>query len=105
MIDYTNMGNRITERRKELYLTQEALAEQAGISVSFMGHIERGSRIASLDTLLSICIALDVSMDYITGRTSVVYVKALHETFTDVQCRACAEILTVMRNIFGQKTE
>ncbi len=104
-IDYTNMGKRIKERRKELNLTQEALAEQADISASFMGHIERGSRIASLDTLLSICIALDVSMDYIIGRTSVVYVKALHETLTDDQCRACSEVLTVLRNIFGQKTE
>lgn len=100
MIDYANMGKRIMERRKELRLTQEALAEQAGISASFMGHIERGSRITSLDTMLSICIALDVSMDYITGRTDICFAKALPDTLTEDQRIACCEVLSVLLDSF-----
>ena len=42
-------------------LTQEQLAERAGISTSFLGHIERGTRKASLDTVIRLCNALKVS--------------------------------------------
>lgn len=105
MIDYTHMGNRIRERRKELHLTQEALAEQSGISASFMGHIERGSRIASLDTLLAICIALDVSMDFIIGRADTGFAKALPDTLTEDQRIACCEVLSVLLDRFSRKTE
>lgn len=104
MIDYVQLGNRIKQRRKELHLTQEALAEQADISVSFMGHIERGSRIASLDTLLSICIALDVSIDYIIGRDIVEHTKSLPDNLTDDQRTACSEVLTVLLNRFRKTT-
>ena len=99
MIDYTQMGNRIRKRRKELHLTQEAVAEQAGISASFLGHIERGSRIASLDTLLAICIALDVSMDFIIGRDDILS-KIIPEGLTDEQCKACREALNVLIDNF-----
>lgn len=104
MIDYAQMGKRIKKRRKELDLTQEAIAEQADISASFMGHIERGSRIASIDTLLSICIALDVSIDYIIGRAGTGLASALPETLTDDQRTACREVLTVLLDRFGKTT-
>lgn len=55
MIDYKDLGRRIRILRRKNSLTQEELAEKAGISASFMGHIERGSRIASLETLVALC--------------------------------------------------
>ena len=58
---YQGLGKRIRQQRKLLRMTQEQLAEQAGISLSFLGHIERGTRKASLDTLVRICNALHVS--------------------------------------------
>lgn len=58
---YKALGKRIREQRKQSKMTQEALAEKAEISNSFLGHIERGSRKASLDTLVKICNALKVS--------------------------------------------
>lgn len=105
MIDFVQMGKRIKQRRKELHLTQEAFAKQVGISASFLGHIERGSRIASLDTLLSICIALDVSMDFIIGRADISFANALPDTLTDDQRIACREVLTVLLDRFIHKTE
>lgn len=105
MIDYVQMGKRIKQRRKELHLTQEALAEQADISASFIGHIERGSRIASLDTLLSICIALDVSMDFIIGRADTDLASDLPDTMTEDQRTACCEVLTVLLDRFGKTTQ
>ncbi len=65
MVDYKDLGMRIRLARRKQSLTQEQLAEQVGISASFMGHIERGSRIASLETLISLCNALRVSPQYL----------------------------------------
>ena len=64
-IDYTAMGGRIRNARQSLGLSQLELAEQCGLSVSFLGHIERGSRKMSLETLVSVCEALNLSADYL----------------------------------------
>lgn len=63
--DYVSIGQRIQKMRKEKGLSQEQLAELIGISLSFMGHIERGTRKASVETLARICKALDADMHYI----------------------------------------
>ena len=46
-------------------LTQEQLADLAGISLSFVGHIERGTRAISVETLARLCKALETDMHYI----------------------------------------
>ena len=43
-LDYGRMGMRIRQVRKTKGWSQEELAKKVGISMSFMGHIERGSR-------------------------------------------------------------
>lgn len=60
-MDYIALGQRIRVFRRQQCLSQEELAERAEISASFLGHIERGSRIASLETLVRLCTALDVT--------------------------------------------
>lgn len=67
MIDYKDLGQRIRTLRRQHGLTQEELAEKAGISPSFMGHIERGSRIASLDTLVILCNTLKTTPQFLLG--------------------------------------
>ena len=62
-----NIGDKIKRYRLRLGLTQEELAEQLGISSSFMGHLERGSRIASLETLVALCNTLKTSPQYLLG--------------------------------------
>jgi len=64
-MNYKTMGFRIRMLRKELNMTQEQLAEQAAVSASFLGHIERGTRIASLETLVAICTALNTDPNYL----------------------------------------
>lgn len=64
-IDYTEIGKRIRAERRKQDLTQEKLAEMAGISESFMGHIERGGRTLSIETLAKLSDALNLSMEYI----------------------------------------
>lgn len=65
IINHKNIGQRIRNQRKEKGLSQEQLAELIGISLSFMGHIERGTRIASVETLARISKALEMDMHYI----------------------------------------
>lgn len=62
-MDYLYMGAQIRKRRRELGRTQEWLAEKADVSTSFIGHIERGDRKASLETLVKISRVLGTTMD------------------------------------------
>ena len=64
-MDYVALGMRIRKQRKLMQMTQDQLSEKAGISLSFLGHIERGSRKSSLETLVSLANALEVSADYL----------------------------------------
>lgn len=64
-IDYAAMGGRIRNARLTAGLSQSELAEKCNLSVSFLGHIERGSRKMSLETLVSVCDALNLSADYL----------------------------------------
>ena len=58
---YKDFGRRVKEQRRLAQLTQEKLAEKAGISFAFVGHIERGTRKCSVDTLIKLSNALGVS--------------------------------------------
>jgi len=64
-IDYKELGKRIRAERRKQDLTQETLAEMAEISDSFMGHIERGGRTLSIETLAKLANALNMSIEYI----------------------------------------
>ena len=60
-INYVNLGEKIKSTRKERGYTQEKLAEICDISTGFLGHIERGTRKLSLDTLFCIATVLNVT--------------------------------------------
>ncbi len=47
-IDYAAMGGRIRNARQAAGLSQSELAERCCLSISFLGHIERGTRKMSL---------------------------------------------------------
>lgn len=65
VIDYTALGGRIRLARKRKGLSQEKLGEICAISTAHVGHIERGTRIPSLETLYKISKELNVSLDYL----------------------------------------
>ena len=62
-LDYEKMGMRIRQIRKSKGWSQTDLAKACGISMSFLGHIERGTRIMSLETFTGICEALGAGAD------------------------------------------
>ena len=65
IVNYELIGKRIRKQRKEKGLSQERLAEQVGVSLSFIGHVERGTRVLSVETLARLCKALEMDMHYV----------------------------------------
>ena len=59
------IGKRITQRRKQLGLTQEALAEKGDMTTQIVSYAEAGKRAMRPENLLKISSALGVSADYI----------------------------------------
>lgn len=59
------IGERIIERRKQLGLTQEALAEKGDMTTQFVSYAESGKRAMRPENLLKISVALGVSADYL----------------------------------------
>lgn len=68
-MNYIDLGRRVRQLRKDMHITQEELAERVDISASFLGHIERGTRIASLETLVKLCRALNTHPNHLLAFT------------------------------------
>ena len=60
-----NMGVRIAQRRKELRLTQEQLAEKMGLSLQSISCIELGKKAIRPENLANLCTHLGITADYI----------------------------------------
>ena len=58
-----SIGKRIRKARMAKCLKQEELAEKCGLSVSYIGMIERGEKIPKLETFIEIANSLEVSAD------------------------------------------
>ena len=95
-MDYAAMGQRIKAKRKELHLTQEQLAEVCGLSTSFLGHIERGTRKASLETFYALCEALHVSADYLTGLEAA---RAVNDVFDGLQTIPAEQVIESLKRL------
>ena len=61
MVDYKRLGERIAQTRKSQKLSQEKLAELADITATNLSHIERGKIKTSIETLVAIANALNVT--------------------------------------------
>ena len=62
-IDFNILGKRIAQRRRELGLKQNELAEIADISNNYLSNIETGRSIPSLTTFATLCKCLKTTPD------------------------------------------
>jgi DNA-binding XRE family transcriptional regulator len=60
--DLRAIGREIRRHRRRLGLSQEQLAERAGLHRNYVGFLERGERNASLTTLFALARSLNVSL-------------------------------------------
>jgi transcriptional regulator with XRE-family HTH domain len=59
--EHAALGDAIRERRKKLGLSQEALADAAGVHVTHLGGVERGVRNPNYTTIVKLARALDTT--------------------------------------------
>lgn len=64
-VNYAGLGKRVKAARNRCGLTQQEAAEKLRCSISFLGHIERGTRKASVETLFRLSQVMRVSLDYL----------------------------------------
>ena len=62
-LDYSQIGKRIAQRRKELELKQTEVCERAGINDKYLSCIERAASIPSLEVVMRLALALDTTPD------------------------------------------
>ena len=58
-----SIGKYLKKFRQEKGLSQEALAEKTNLSSNYIGLLERGKKVPSLETFVELANALDVSAD------------------------------------------
>lgn len=61
----SDFGERVKQRRVELDMTQEKLAEKLAVDPNFIKNIEGGKRLMSLPNFYALCIILDTSANYL----------------------------------------
>ncbi len=64
-MDKTELGRKLRDARQKKGYTQHALAEIADIGNVYLGEIERGAKMPSLNIFVKLIEALDISADYI----------------------------------------
>lgn len=60
------LGQRIRARRRELGMSQEGLAHEAGLDRSYVGRIERGEHNLTFVALIRLCRAMRCDMAALT---------------------------------------
>ena len=95
-MDYSAIGQRIRQLRRERGLSQETLAECAEISPTHMSHIETASTKLSLPVLAALAQRLSVSTDYLLyGSSAKAHeeVDAVLDTCSERQIQILAEVV------------
>ena len=65
LVDYIEIGKRISSLRQEQKITQAQLAEKLDISIKHCSEVERGLSSLSLEKLVLLCPILSTDLDFL----------------------------------------
>ena len=82
--DYSLIGERIKFWRQQRSLTQEQLAEMVELTPGFISLIETGKKRASLETLISICRALNITLNDLLVGNQIIHDTAYNAEFWEL---------------------
>ncbi|MBR2868336.1 MAG: helix-turn-helix transcriptional regulator [Clostridia bacterium] len=105
--DMSFVGKRLREERNRLHYTQEEVGEMIGVTPAYIGHMERGERGFSIETLVKLCNCYKVTIDYLfkdvikQDKNSITeQIKLLLRDKDEEQQKAILDIMkAVIRNI------
>ena len=64
-MDYRSIGSNLRKIRTQKKLRQEDVAERANLSVNYVGAVERGERLPSLETFILLLNSIGASADVV----------------------------------------
>lgn len=101
------MGQRILQRRQELGLTQEELAEKGNMTPQFVSYAELGKRAMRPENVIKMAAALEVSTDYlltgeITDKDTLLLSKKLNN-LSPTQLKIIENIVDECINLYDNK--
>lgn len=103
-MDYVTLGNNIRKYRTHAGMRQEDLAARCECTSSHIGQIEHARTIPSLEMVVSIANALNVTMDQLLmssiGNVEIVYMREMEERIkklpTATKILACEELSNLL---------
>jgi transcriptional regulator with XRE-family HTH domain len=100
----SRLGVRLRARRQALNWSQATLAEKANISPNYVGMLERGEQLPSLDTLLILAKKLNVSVADLLDDTVIAddWLDEVAAVAASIPVERRAMALAVLRTIAGQ---
>lgn len=81
----TTFGKRLTEVRKAKKFSQDELAKKLDVHGAVIGRYERDEVKPSIETAAAIAEALEVSLDYLVGKTDLLLEKNVVKRIQDIQ--------------------
>ena len=109
-VDYLKLGKRIATIRKAQGLSQEMLSEHAGITPTNLSHIERGQTKGSIDTMVALANALNVTPNDFLCDSLESSAPQLKDSLlsnvndcTPEEMRLISDIVDVVKNRFREK--
>lgn len=107
MID-KRIGKRIKERREQLGMTQEQLAEKLGLATNYISTIERGASFPRCEKLILLLNGLETSADAIfcdvLDHSTASHASALSEKIESLTPDAQKRILDMVELMIRQET-
>ena len=103
-IDFESIGKKLKEIRLSKGLPQDAVASAAEVNTSHISNIENNRVNVSLPTLIYICNALDVTVDYVlSGEYTGDYSSIDREIMKEIQSLSDKEKERVLRVVRALK--
>lgn len=87
-VDYVLLGKRIRFWRQQRNLTQEQLAEKVGLTPGFISLIEIGKRRVSLESLLSLCRTLNITLNDFLVRNQIIQDTDYNTEFSELTVKS-----------------
>jgi len=98
-VDFSIVGKRIKDARKEKKMTQEMLAEKMSVSIAYLSKIETGKLHINLERLSEVCGLLDVTEGQILNGVSNNSGKYLINEFSELLEKCSPEEQKLIYNL------